>query len=264
MRRTWKLFRVFVTTVVYTIYASLVLRFRSAEERPALRARFQKYGAGLLCRAMGVRASMRGTMPEGRAMLCVSNHLGVLDSLVLASQMPISIVGKAELSSWPLIGWVCRTYGLLFVDRQRRTSTRVFVDEVQERLHEGVSVLVYPEGRTGWGDTVLPFKTGVFQAVAGADEAVLPLYLDVKAVNGKPTDGGPIPDVSHNEKNFVQHCWHLLSLRRVDVEVCVGEPIAAAGRHRKELAREVHAVVRKLGGHEPVENSGTTLEKTHT
>ncbi len=264
MRRTWRLFRVFVTTLVYTVYVSLVLRFRPEEERPALRARFQQVGAGILCRAMGVRASMRGTPPAGKSMLCVSNHMGVLDPLVLGSQMPLTIVGKAELSRWPFIGWVCRTYGLLFVDRERRSSTHHFVKEVREKLREGVSVLVFPEGETDWGNEVLPFKTGVFQAVAGGDEAVLPLYLDVLAVNGEPTDGGPIPDLSHNDKDFVEHCWHVLGLKRVDVEVCVGEPVAAAGRTRKELACLAHGVVSELGGHTPAENSGTTLEKTHT
>ncbi len=264
MRRIWRLFRVFITTLVYTAYVSLVMRFRPVAERPLLRARHQQVGAGLLLRAMGVRASMRGTPPVGKPMLCVSNHMGVLDPLVLGSQIPISIVGKAELSRWPFIGWVCRTYGLLFVDRARRTSTHSFVTEVKKKLREGVSVLVFPEGGTGWGDEVLPFKTGVFQAVAGGDEAVLPLYLDVLAVNGEPTDGGPIPDISHNDKNFVEHCWHLLGLKRVDVVVCVGEPVAAAGRNRKELARMAHGVVLELGGHLPAEHSGATLEKTRT
>ena len=197
-------------------------------------------------------------------MLCVSNHMGVLDPLVLGSQMPMCIVGKAELGSWPFIGWVCRTYGLLFVDRERRTSTQNFVEEVQGRLKDGVSVLVFPEGTTNWGNEVLPFKTGVFQAVAGGDEAVLPLYLDVLAVNGEPTRDGLIPDISHNDKSFVEHCWHVLGLKRIDMEVWVGEPVAAAGRSRKELARLAHQDVSRLGGHLSEEDSPATLEKTAT
>ena len=263
MRRTWRLFLVFATTLVYTVGVRLILRFRPEEERPALRARLQQSGTGWVCRAMGVHVSIRGTPPMGKAMLCVSNHMGMLDPLVIGSQMPLSIVGKAELSRWPFVGWVCRTYGLVFVDRARRSSAHDFVIEVKEKLGEGVSVLAFPEGGTGWGDEVLPFKTGVFQSVAGGDGAVLPLYLDVRAVNGEPTDGGPLPDISHNDKNFVEHCWHLLGLKRVDVVVCVGEPVAVAGRNRKELARLAYAGVLELGGGLPAEHSGTTLEKTH-
>ncbi len=256
MRRIWRLFHVFIIALVYTAYASLVMRFRPVAERPLLRARHQQVGTGMVLRAMGVRASMRGAPPVGKPMLFVSNHMGLLDPLVLSSQMPLSIVGKAELGRWPFIGWLCRTYGLLFVDRGRRTSTSIFVKQVQKKLHEGVSVLVFPEGITNWGDSVHPFKTGAFQAVAGRDEAVLPLFVNVLAVNGEPTQDGPLPDISHCDRTFVEHCWHLLSLKRVDMEVCVGEPVATTGRDRKELARLTHRVVSGLGSRFPAELDG--------
>jgi len=263
MRRIWRLLHFFGAVLWHTVYASLAVRFRPEEERPAFRARCQQAGSRTACRILGVRVSMRGLPPRGKPMLFVCNHLGLLDPFVLGSQMLFSSAGKAEIRKWPLVGWMCRAHGMLFVDR-RRAGASAFVDHVQQRLREGVSVLVFPEGTTGWGDAVLPFKTAAFQAVAGGDEAVLPLYLNVLAVNGEPTDGGPIPDVSHNDKDFVEHSWHLLGLKRVDVEVCVGEPVATAGRNRKELARLAHEVVSELGGHTPAENSGTTLEKTDT
>jgi 1-acyl-sn-glycerol-3-phosphate acyltransferase len=253
MRRIWRLFHVFIITLGYTAYVSLMLRFRPEEERPIIRARRQQVGTGLLCRALGVRTSLRGTPPAGKAMLYVSNHIGLLDPLVVGSLIPVSIVGKAELASWPFVGWVCRTYGLLFVERGRRTATSDFVRQVQEKLGEGVSVLVFPEGTTNWGDVVQPFKTGAFEAVAGRDEAVLPLYVDVTAVNGEPTGDGRLLDVTHNGRTFTEHCWHLLGLKRVDMAVWVGEPVAAAGRNRKELARLTHQFVNRLAGRSPVE-----------
>ena len=246
MLRIWRLFRVFMTTLVYTSYVSLVVRRRPPVERPRLRAHHQKIGAGLLCRAMGVRVSMQGAPPAGQPMLYVSNHLGVLDPLVLASQMPLCIVGKAELSRWPYVGWMCRTYGLLFIDRERRTAAGALVEQIQEKLREGVSVLVFPEGTTGWGDVIQPFKTGVFQAVAERDEAALPLYLNVQAVNGEPTTGGQLPDITRNGRTFVEHALHLLSLKRVDIQVCVGQPLTTDGLDRKALARLAYQAVNGL------------------
>ena len=132
MRRTWRLFLVLVTTLVYTAGVRLILRFRPKEERPALRARFQQVGTGLLCRIMGVHASMRGTPPVGKAMLCVSNHMGVLDPLVLASQMPISVAGNARGEPvavyrlglpdlWPA---VCRSHASYFDPPPRHLRLR--------------------------------------------------------------------------------------------------------------------------------------------
>jgi 1-acyl-sn-glycerol-3-phosphate acyltransferase len=122
-------------------------------------------------------------------------------------------------------------------------------------LQAGVSVLVFPEGTTGWGDVVQPFKTGAFQAVAGRDGgAVLPLFLDVAALDGEPVERAQGRRmISHNNQGFVAHCLYMLSLNRAEMEVHVGEPVRAAGRSRKELARLTHRAVSALGGLNQIE-----------
>ncbi|MFQ5568677.1 MAG: lysophospholipid acyltransferase family protein [Rhodothermales bacterium] len=250
IRRIWRLLRVLVVTVVHTAYSSLAARLRPAAQRPAFRAYRQQIGSRALCRALGVRVSMRGTLPPEKTVLMVCNHLGILDPLVLSSQLSVSFAGKAEMGRWPLIGWVCRTMGMLPVHRERPTRTSMFVRQVQEKLHAGVPVLVFPEGTTSRGDGVQPFKTGAFQAVAERDdEAVLPLYLNVLAVEEEPAALGRRYEVTwaDNTQTFLEHCWHLLGLKSVEMEVCIGKPITTARRDRKELARLTHREVRKLG-----------------
>ena len=244
MRRIWRLLRVIGIAVVYTSWVDLAMRFRPKAEHPALRAQRQQVGCTMLCRAMGVRVRLKGEPPPGKPMLFVCNHLGVLDPLILGSQMPLAFAGKAEIKTWLLIGWVCRIFGMLFVDRDRRTRTGTFVEQVRGKLRAGVSVLVFPEGTTGRGDTVMPFKTGAFQAVAEQDgEAVLPVFLDVSAVEGEPAEQGRRYEVSHNDQTFARHCWHLFGLKHIDITVQVGTPIAAAGRDRKVLASLAHQAV---------------------
>lgn len=244
MRRIWRLLHVLGIAVVYTTWVGLAVRLRPQAERPAFRARRQQVGTTMLCRAMGVRVATQGAPPPGKPMLFVCNHLGVLDPLILGSQMPLAFAGKAEIKTWLLIGWVCRTFGMLFVDRDRRTRTGTFVEQVRRKLQAGVSVLVFPEGTTGRGDTVMPFKTGAFQAVAAqGDAAVLPVFLDVSAVEGEPAERGRRYEVSHNNQTFARHCWHLFGLKHIDITVQVGTPIAAAGRDRKALASLAHQAV---------------------
>ena len=250
MRGYWRLIKMMAIAIAYTSYANLVVRFRPEAERPALRAHHQQVGARLLCRAARFRVSMRGVPPVGKPMLYVCNHLSGFDPILLGSQAPVAFAGKAELSTWPVFGWVCRTYGMLFVERTRRTSTATFVKQVQEKLKAGVSVLVFPEGTTGWGDVVQPFKTGAFEAVAGREDgAALPLFLDVTAVEGEPTEqekGRRV--ISHNNEVFMEHCLRLFGLKNIDMQVRVGEPVLANGRNRKELARLTHQAVNALGG----------------
>ena len=250
MRLYWRLFKVVVIVLTHTIYASVMVRFQPKAKRTAYRVRRQQKGARRVCRALNYRVSMRGTPPADRPMLYVCNHICALDPIMIGSQTPVCFAGKAELGSWPVVGWVCRTHGMLFVNRERRTSTSTFVEQVQEKLEDGVSLLVFPEGTTSWGYDVDSFKTGAFEAVAGReDAAVLPFFLDVTALDGKPTEKGRGRNaLSHNHhEEFADHALNLFSFNRVDVEIRVGEPVLAENRNRKELARLTHQEVRTLG-----------------
>jgi len=193
-------------------------------------------------------------------MLYVCNHLGLVDALLIASQMPVAFAAKAEMHSWPLLGWVGRTMGIIFVERERPTRTSVFVRAVQERLRHGVSVVVFPEGTTGWGDAVRRFKTGAFEAVAEEVRGgVLPLYLKVKAVEGQPAGNRALAWV---DESLQANAWRLLGLKHVDVELRVGAPLATAGRDRKELARRAHAAVSRLASSSP-DADGPDVRREH-
>lgn len=183
-------------------------------------------------------------------MLAVCNHFGVLDPLVVASQFPAAFVGKSELANWPAIGWVTRTFGVIFVDRSRRIRTSAFVEEVQSILRRGIRVVVFPEGTTFTGPEVHPFKTGAFEAVAGLQDGyVLPLYLAVVDADGNPASRAVRERVTwtDNSQTFVHNVAGLLRLGRVYMRVCVGEPISTDGLDRKELAARAHAAVAELG-----------------
>ncbi|WP_457652812.1 lysophospholipid acyltransferase family protein [Rhodocaloribacter sp.] len=249
MRQTWRLVRFAASILARTSWLWLTVRFVPAAERSAYRARLQRRACVVFCRILGVRVTRSGALPEAGAVLAVSNHLGLFDPWVLASQMPLAFVAKAEMNDWPVAGWICRTVGVIFVARERRMQANTFVEQVQKRLREGVRVLVFPEGTTSNGETVMPFKTGAFEAVAGMEDgAVLPLYLNVRAVEERPAKGRLREAVTwaDSSETMLQNFWKLLGLRSVHVEVRVGAPIATAGRDRKTLARLSHAAVLAL------------------
>ncbi len=247
--RVWRLLRLIWTTLTYTFATSWLARRKPEAEQDAFRARRQQVGTAKLCRILGLRISTEGALPEGGAMLAVSNHYGVLDPLIIASQMPLAIVANLGVRSWPVVGWVCRVMGIVFVDRSRRTQTADFVDEVQQKLRKGVRVLVFPEGTTSSEVLPRPFKTGAFEAVAEMpDGAVLPLYLRPVAVAGEAATGAVRQRLvwADAAPSFLAHGWQLLGLGRIDVVLHVGEPVPTKGLDRKQLARRTHAEVTAL------------------
>ena len=240
MRQFWKVWRVFSVLVIRTTYLRWALRRTPDEERSRLRARLQMEGCKRLCRVLGIHVELAGRPIPGGGRLVVSNHFGVLDSLILASVLPVSFVAKYELRDWPILGWVASSFGVLFVDRGRRSTVSDFAAQVQERTADGVDVLVFPEGTTSPDLTVLPFKTGAFEAVArGDDKAVLPVYLSVEKVDGQPAIGPIRHRVVWSDSSvpFLEHCWQITALREISMEVRIGEPIPVANRDRKELAQ---------------------------
>lgn len=213
------------------------------------RAHRQRVGCQLLCRILGVHVQIRGRLPERKGMLVVSNHFGVLDPLILASVIPVSFVGKAELKDWPFIGWVAITHGLLLVDRQRRTTVAQFARQVKERLDSGVHVLVFPEGTTSPDDELLPFKTGAFEAVADRQDAyVLPVHLAVDTIEGEPAVGEVRKRVvwSNPDLPFLEHAREVAGIRSMKFTVSIGDPIATDGRDRKALAQVAQEAVQGL------------------
>ena len=53
--------------------------------------------------------------------------------------------------------------GTLFIDRQRRMHVGEINDDIQTALDDGALVIVFPEGTSSDGQSVLPFKSSLLQ-----------------------------------------------------------------------------------------------------
>lgn len=143
---------------------------------PDERARELAWIAENMCALHGVRMSVRGTAPRAPALL-VANHTSYFDPLIVASLSPCTVVAKSEVGGWPCVGDICRRLGVLYVERENPQSGARILREILRSLERGVSVLVFPEGTTTRGQTVLPFKRGSFGAAALSGVPIVPVAL---------------------------------------------------------------------------------------
>ena len=181
--------------------------------------------------------------PAGGPFLVCANHLGYLDVLVLSARVGGRFVAMSEIAGWPALGWLARSSGTLFVDRDRKRDVLRVGQEIEATLAAGVNVLFFPEGRAGPGDRVRPLRTPLFQAAA---QLGVPCVV---AALGYETPENPVSPAWTvawwGGMDFPRHAWRLLHLDGIRARLAFGEePLVAADR--KALARAVQAELERL------------------
>lgn len=179
-----------------------------------------------------------GAEPLAHA-LVVANHISWLDIFVINSVRPCRFVAKAEIRSWPVVGWLVALAGTVFIARGSRRDLRHIFKGLVAVLAQGERVAFFPEGTTSRQGTVLPFHANLFEAAIDAKVAVQPYaieYLD--AHGGHHTSVDYVGDTT-----FVQSLLAILSGPPVRVRLSCLAPIEGAGAHRRELAQQAHDAV---------------------
>lgn len=119
------------------------------------------WSAGLL-RVFGFTVRRYG-VPLSGAVLFVANHVSWIDIVLLHSQVWAGFVSKAEVEKWPLIGRLANLGDTIYHHRGSQHSLHGVMHQMVERLGQGRSVAVFPEGRTAAGADVGTFHARIFQ-----------------------------------------------------------------------------------------------------
>lgn len=89
-----------------------------------------------------------------------------MDILVLGGATGTAFVSKESVASWPLVGWLARIGGTIFISRESRTAARGQADALADALRTGRPAAFFPEGTTGDGIALAPFRASLFASVA--------------------------------------------------------------------------------------------------
>jgi len=114
--------------------------------------------------AAGLKPTIIGS-PLRSHVLFVANHLSWLDIMVLAGASGAAFVSKDEVGRWPVLGWLARLNNTVFIARTERRAVRGQADALRAALAGGQPVALFPEGTTGGGTDVLPFRASLLQSV---------------------------------------------------------------------------------------------------
>jgi 1-acyl-sn-glycerol-3-phosphate acyltransferase len=234
-RLIWVGVELLLAALSYLVHCTTI----SKAELPVARARWMQLTARRLLKPLHVNIEVAGTVPS-RGLL-VSNHLGYVDILVFASLTPATFVAKREVRSWPVFGWFARLAGTVFVDREKRFQAFEATNEIEAALKTDVLVILFPEGTSSNGRTVLPFKSSLLEPAARHR----PL-LSAGHIRYELDDGDPGEEVCYwKDMVLLPHLINLLSKPRVRAFVRFTEVRSDSG-DRKAIARELYSEVIKL------------------
>jgi 1-acyl-sn-glycerol-3-phosphate acyltransferase len=174
----------------------------------------------------------RGSMPPSGLLVC--NHLSYLDIVVLSSVQPCAFVAKRDVATWPLFGWLARAAGTIFVDRNCRLSSFKTVGLLRDAIAGGSLVVLFPEGTSSDGTTVLPFKSALLESVVQLRCPVTTAALEYALDDGSVGD-----EVCYwRDMTLVPHLLNLFFKREIRSSCSFSRPKIRIG-DRKNIAREL-------------------------
>lgn len=203
------------------------------------RAPFARFCFSGASRCLGYRVSTQGTF-SNRPVLYVCNHISWSDIPVLGSMVPLRFLSKAEVGRWPVIGWLAKQAGTLFIQRGSGKAGQAR-REIANTLMRGQSVLVFPEGTTTAGVTVLPFHSRLLQAAADAGVDIQPISIGYLR-KGHPDHLAPFI----GDDEFHHHLIRMLRQPAVEVGI-IAHPVVSlpSSKELSELSGELQKTVRE-------------------
>ncbi|MCX7704966.1 MAG: 1-acyl-sn-glycerol-3-phosphate acyltransferase [bacterium] len=179
------------------------------------------YFCRLALKLLGINIRINSNFsPGGKTYLIVSNHVSYLDVLLIASILPASFITSVEISKDIFLGTLAKFGGSIFVERRKKTRLMRDLESVSKVLKDGVSVVLFPEGTSTNGETILPFKKTLFRSALYCGVEILPVCIRYISIEGAPVNRGNRDLIFwYGDMKFFPHFVHLLKLQTIKAEI---------------------------------------------
>ncbi len=121
--------------------------------------------------------------PTDQPFVCVSNHRGRLDALLLIGFLKrTSVLIKAKHARFPMLAHLVRHSGFISVDQSSPASMALALQKCGKILDSGTNLLVFPEGSRAAGRRLLPFGSIAFKVACDRRVPIVPVIIYAKNV----------------------------------------------------------------------------------
>lgn len=223
LRAAWRFFYFACATSIHIIGFFLFITVGKSKQEAG--ARLRRRWLSHVPAAMGFEVRVSGTPLQGPC-LYVANHIGYIDPFLLLMNVDGSIVAKAEVFRWPVIGYAGHLVGTIFVNRNEKESRQKTLLTIRSALESGKSIIVFPEGTTTDGKHTLPFRPRSFEAAQQAGVPVQPVAISY----ADPA----VPFIGTH--TFIPHFFRLFRSKKILCNIAFGPELK--GNNTAEASRE--------------------------
>ncbi len=227
-----------------------------------------------VCALLGLRVRRHGKLRSGSPLLVLANHASWADIPVLSSVGPVSFVAKSEVGGWPGVATLANLQRTLYIRRAERSDVRNVGAAISERLALGDTIMVFPEGTSSDGNSVLAFRSSLLapftvaprereqerkrdlgraaaaandgQPSSGSGHTVQFIAVAYTGLDGLPLGRDTRPLIAwFGDMDLPGHAWEILCAGPLEVHVWISEPLPReVASDRKRLAAEAEEWVR--------------------
>jgi len=178
--------------------------------------------------------------------LIVANHLSYIDILILSRLFPCCFVTSMEIRQTPFLGHITALAGCVFVERRTRRFLTRETREISTALKSGLNVIVFPEGTSSNGDTVLRFRQPLLQASVDSGKDILPVCIAYEAINHiRITPQNRDRVFWYGDMTFFKHFANLSHIRHIQVRVTLSPILPVSIRDTPaDLSARTHKIVK--------------------
>lgn len=182
--RIW--FYILVIIPIIILFPILFLTILSEKTYPQFFF-LARFWAKIILYGMGFyyKIDFEQKLEKGESYMLVANHTSMLDimlMLLVVKNNPFVFVGKKELAKIPVFGFFFKRVCIM-VDRSSSKSRFKVFELAQKRLHQGLSICIFPEGGVPDDENIIldEFKDGAFRLAIEHQIPIVPMvFLDNK------------------------------------------------------------------------------------